>query len=325
MHLRHLLPLLLAVPLALAQDTFSGVDRVVAIGDVHGDYQAFLGILRDAAIIDQKSRWIGGKTHLVQTGDLLDRGPESRKVLDLLVTLEKQANKAGGRVHSLIGNHEVMNLYGDLRYVSPGEFAAFQSADSERLREALWEQESQVMPKPISREDRKKWDTAHPLGWVEHRMQFGAEGSYGKWIRAKNAIVKINDSIFLHGGLSAKYASLSVAEINSAIRAEIKDVSQLRSDSALVTVPDGPLWYRGLAQDDGPEALALTQRLLDKHGVKRIVIGHTPTKGSVVSRLDGRVVVIDVGLSAYYGSHRACLVIEGGTPYVLLQGKKAPL
>ena len=106
------------------QAEWTGVERVVAVGDVHGDYGGFVEVLRSAGVIDQKLRWTGGKTHLVQTGDVPDRGADSRKAMDLLMNLEKQAAKAGGQVHALIGNHEAMNLYGDLRYTVPGEFAA---------------------------------------------------------------------------------------------------------------------------------------------------------------------------------------------------------
>src|SRR5262245_33598569 len=115
---------LIAAQTFAADVVFTGVERVVAVGDVHGDFGAFVGVLRAAGVIDQKNKWTGGKTHLVQTGDVPDRGADSRKVMDLLMDLEKQAPKAGGRVHALIGNHEAMNLYGDLRYVVPGEFAA---------------------------------------------------------------------------------------------------------------------------------------------------------------------------------------------------------
>ena len=315
----------LAVQLAYAQDIFTGVERIVAIGDVHGDYDAFVSLLRDTGIIDQKSRWTGGKSHLVQTGDVLDRGPDSRKVIDLLLALEKEAPKAGGRVHSLIGNHEVMNMYGDLRYVIPAEFAAFKTADSERTREAYWEQETKALPTPPTKEFKRKWEAEHPLGWFEHRIQFGYDGPYGKWIRAKNMVVKINDSVFLHGGISPKFAAMTVEQLNNAIRDDLKNLAKLRMDSAFLTDPDGPLWYRGLAQDDSPEILPFVIRLTEALGVKRIVIGHTPTPGAVLQRLGGRVVMIDVGLSAYYGSNRACLIIEGGKLFAMHRGQKLEL
>lgn len=316
---------LLAVQLAFAQDTFSGVARVVAVGDVHGDYGAFVSVLRDAGVIDQKSRWSGGKTHLVQTGDVVDRGPDSRKVIELIQALEKQALKAGGRVHSLIGNHEVMNMYGDLRYVIPAEFAAFKTSESEQVREAFWEQETKAMATPPSKEMKQKWQAEHPLGWFEHRLQFGSDGPYGKWIRAKNMVVKINDSIFLHGGIGPKFAGRSVTDLNEAIRADLNNLATIKLDGAFSTDPDGPLWYRGLAQDNGPEILPFVTSLTEALGVKRIVIGHTPTPGAVLQRLGGRVVMIDVGLSAYYGSNRACLIIEGDKLFAMHRGQKLEL
>src|SRR6476619_2557951 len=120
-----------------AQGEWTDVERVVAVGDVHGDYTRFVAVLRSAGLIDEKGRWTGGKAHLVQTGDVLDRGADSRKVMDLLMSLEKQAAKAGGHVHALIGNHEARNLYGDLRYTTAEEFAAFKTGQSAEVRAAF--------------------------------------------------------------------------------------------------------------------------------------------------------------------------------------------
>ena len=112
----------------LAQDSAVGVSRIVAVGDVHGDFAQFTTVLRQAGVIDAKNRWAGGQTHLVQAGDVPDRGPDSRQVMDLLMELTPQAEKAGGQVHALIGNHEAMRALGDLRYVSPGEYEAFRTS-----------------------------------------------------------------------------------------------------------------------------------------------------------------------------------------------------
>src|SRR5579864_4282595 len=140
--------------LALARSTpqqgpgvWSGVERIVAVGDVHGDYDQLEAVLKTAGLIDAQGNWAGGKTHLVQTGDILDRGPDSRKCMDLLMRLEKQAEEAGGYVHALIGNHEAMNVYGDLRYTSPGEFAAFRDEEFEKKHPP---------------------DGTHPPGYAEH-------------------------------------------------------------------------------------------------------------------------------------------------------------
>jgi hypothetical protein len=113
---------------------------VVAIGDIHGDLHALDRSLRAAGLTDDNGRWSGGRTILVQTGDYLDRGPDVRGVLDRLMSLEPAAAAAGGRVVVLLGNHEVMNLVGDLRYVRPSTYQAFADDRSEQRREAAWEQ-----------------------------------------------------------------------------------------------------------------------------------------------------------------------------------------
>ncbi len=314
--------LLAAAPPLVAQAQWTGVERVVAVGDVHGDYDGFVEVLRSAGVIDEKDLWIGGKTHLVQTGDVPDRGPATKKVMDLLMALEKQAVKAGGQVHALIGNHEAMMLYGDLRYTTPSEFAAFRSGDSEQVRATFWEQESKGQRSDDAA--RKKWEAEHPLGWFEHRLEFGPKGTYGKWIRSNSTIVKINDAIYLHGGISPRYATMPLNQINQMVAAELKDVTKIK-DGSPVTAADGPLWYRGLAQDEGAAIEAHVNKVLATHGVKRIVIGHTPTAGAVIPRFDGKVVQIDVGLSAVYGGHRACLLWEDGQLYAVHRGKKFAL
>jgi hypothetical protein len=310
-----------AAPIAAGEDTWTGVGRVVAVGDVHGDYKAFTEVLRSAGVIDGKGRWTGGDTHLVQTGDILDRGAESRKVMDLLMSMEKEAAKAGGGVHTLIGNHEAMNIYGDLRYVSPGEFAAFRTADSVDLRGRMWEQYVQTLGSDPGQDAKKKWEDQHPLGWVEHRAAFGPAGTYGKWLRSKNAIIKINDTLYLHGGISPRLLSMSVQDVNNEVGDELRDFKKLTSDS-LVMAEDGPLWYRGLAQGRETDLTDHVYKLLQTYGAKRIVIGHTPTAGAVLARFGGKVVMIDVGLSVFYGSRRACLLIEGDKLYAIHRGDK---
>ena len=109
--------------------TWTGVERVVAFADVHGAYEELTTLLRSAGMVDAALRWSGGKTHLVSLGDLLDRGADSRKVMDLLMRLQGEAVAAGGRLHVVLGNHEAMNVLGDLRYVDPGEFAAYAGED----------------------------------------------------------------------------------------------------------------------------------------------------------------------------------------------------
>jgi hypothetical protein len=291
--------------------------RVVAIGDVHGDLDTFVAILQDARVIDARRKWVGGTTVLVQTGDVVDRGPQSRKVMDLLIDLDKQARKAGGQVHALLGNHEVMNLLGDLRYVSAEEYASYASGDADDVREQVYAASVQ----PPQRDDpafKAKWMAAHPRGWVELVRAFGAKGKYGRWLRQHDTVVKVGDTLFLHGGISPKYAALSASDINERIRKGI--ASDTPETEPLLTDEEGPLWYRGLALAPEETLVAHVDALLALHGVSRIVIGHTVAPGVVLPRFGGKVILNDVGLSPAYGGPPSSLEIQGATVTVRHRG-----
>ena len=154
-------------------------ERVVAIGDVHGAYDQFVGMLRAAGLIDGRQRWTGGRARLVQTGDVLDRGADSKKVVDLLIKLEREAAAAGGRVHALVGNHEFMRLVGDWRYVSPGEFKAFQDGDSADLRDRVHARNADLAAQRAraenrtfnEREYRAQFFKDFPLGYFEMQLR----------------------------------------------------------------------------------------------------------------------------------------------------------
>jgi hypothetical protein len=316
---------------ALAEDTWENVERIVAIGDVHGDYEQLVTLLRQSGLIDQNNDWTGGATHLVQTGDIPDRGPGTRKIMDLLMSLEKPARKSGGFLHALIGNHDAMNVYGDLRYIHPGEFAAFQTPKSERVRDRAYQEYVRQIKDARPREQwpdfegsfRADWEKDHPLGYVEHREAFSPSGKYGKWITGHNVIIKINDMLFLHGGIGPAYAGSSVREINKQADQAFRDLSG--SKGGVLVDSEGPLWYRGLANNDETAEAANLEAVLKNFDVNHIVIGHTPTVGTVIPRFGGRVLMIDVGLSAAYGKRLACLVVEGGKLYTLHRGEKLPL
>ena len=273
-----------ATPALAQQHTWSGVERIVAVGDLHGDCDAFVKTLRAAKVIDEKENWIAGKAHLVQVGDVLDRAPDSRKAMDLLIKLEEQAAKAGGHVHALIGNHEAMVLLGDWNYVHPGEIKAFGSRDA-------------------------------------YEKAMGPKGKYGKWIRGHNAIIKINDTLFLHAGLKATHAATPRGKLNAAVREHLRKGGQ----AGLAADPSGPLWYRGNVYRTGEELEADIAAATKAHGVKRIVIGHTVSREGITARAGGRVILIDIGISDYYrayGGRAGCLVIEKGELYELYPGKK---
>lgn len=315
---------------APVQDTWTGVDRVVAIGDVHGDYEQFTAVLRSAGLIDEGGNWTGGKSHLVQNGDALDRGPDSRKVIDLLMKLEQQAATAGGYVHALIGNHEAMSLYGDFRYVAPADYESFQTGDSQKLRDAAFKAFTEETAKQspggnVEDAVRRKWDVEHPLGYFERRALFAPEGMYGKWIREHNTVIRIDDSVFVHGGISPKYAGYSLKKINERVREECGDLGKLQG--GIVTDQEGPLWYRGLATGDENLLEGHLKKVLKNYGVVRMVVGHTFTDGAVSTRFGGRVLLIDIGLARLYDNlgRMACLVIEKGKPYALHRGTRLEL
>jgi len=290
---------------------FDGIERVVAVGDVHGAYDRFVEILKVAGLIDTAGHWSGGKTHFVQLGDVLDRGPDSRKAMDLLQQLEREADRAGGEVHSLIGNHEAMRLLGDFRYATPGEFTAFATKDSKDLLRQVVE----ATTKDAAERDRLM--TATPLGQIEMIRAFGPDGSYGKYIRRLNAVVRINGVVFLHGGISPPVAPLSCTKINDTVRKDLSSDFEKAKNDPLVTLlarEDGPLWYRGLMQEPDTFAPEVDTILAAQHA-QTIVVAHTVSSGGRIGvRFDGKVIGIDTGMQqAYVPDGRAsALEIKGG-------------
>lgn len=227
--------LLLVVVLAVSVHAFG--QRVVAVGDVHGDADALAGILQLAGVIDANRHWCGGATIFVQAGDLLDRGDHDREVLELMMALEKEAPKSGGRVIALLGNHEFMNLVGDLRYVSPVSLSEYSAGNSDKVRSnayqrySAWAKErAKTVGVPPAPQQEAEWDAHHPVGFVEQREQFSPKGKYGRWLRQRPAVAQVGDLIFVHGGISPALEVTGVAELNERIRAELRRFDERSSD-----------------------------------------------------------------------------------------------
>ena len=198
---------------------WSGVQRIVAVSDVHGAAGPMLEVLVNAGVIDEHHAWRAGDTHLVVTGDLLDRGPDSRRAMDILMRLEREAAAAGGRVHVLLGNHEAMNLVGDLRYVSTDEYLAFAEDEAPAEREsayAVFRQARGDDPGPD-----EAFERLAPPGFFAHRKAFAPAGRYGKWLLEKPLLVIINDIAFVHGGLSPLVAELGLDGVNGRLKEEL--------------------------------------------------------------------------------------------------------
>ena len=219
-----LLILLFAAPSAALADDWraDGVARVVALSDVHGAYDAMVQTLGAAGVLDEKLAWSGGTTHLVVVGDLLDRGPRSRDAMDLLMRLEPEAQAAGGRIHVLIGNHESMNMIGDLRYVSAEEYAAFAADETAEVRNRwfrAWAKRQSMDPEDPAVEEQ--FDLRFPAGYFALRHAFSSEGQYGRWLLTKPVIAVVNGTAFVHGGLSPVVAEIGLEGVNVDLQAQL--------------------------------------------------------------------------------------------------------
>jgi calcineurin-like phosphoesterase family protein len=311
--------------------------RIVAVGDLHGDFDAWREIALKAHIINAKGRWAGGSTTLVQMGDIVDREPDSLKIIRQLMKLQKEAPRAGGRVVVLVGNHEAMNMTGDLRYVTPGEYAAFANANSGRVRERVYEASKAAIAaayraqSPAMTDDaiHAAWLAQNPLGKLEHQAGWSPTGEFGRWTIANRAVARVGDTLFVHGGISVRYAGIPVDEINRRVTAALK--AQDGAPDSILYDPYGPLWYRGLISRDynaATEAQAPKQpspapaaaypsideelaTALRSTGARRLVIAHTPRLAGIEISHDGRLVRIDTGISRFYGGKLSYLEING--------------
>jgi hypothetical protein len=329
--------LALFVSLRISGGAQTSSSRIVAIGDIHGEFDGFTNILQKTHLVDPKNRWSGGNATLVQLGDFLDRGPKARAVMDLLISLQKDAPRQGGRVIVLMGNHEAMNLYGDLRYVTPKDYESFANDGSQKKSPPA--------------------DAGQPAGFLERCQALSGDGLYGKWIRTLPAIARINDTIFLHGGISPDLASFGIDKINEEVAAEIKSfdaykqfmadkkiaspcsafderISAARAAMAKAKGKDaellkaflecpswlsinegGPLWFRGYAQWTDADGASSMETLIQTFKASRFVVGHTvQSKGEILSRFDGKVYLIDTGMLASYfpGGRASALIIQDG-------------
>jgi hypothetical protein len=327
----------LVVFLRLPAGAQTSAQRIVAIGDIHGEFDGFVSLLQRTHLVDPKNRWSGGNATLVQLGDFLDRGPKARAAMDLLMSLQKDAPKQGGRVVVLMGNHEAMNLYGDLRYVTPKDYESFANDGSAK--------------------NRPPADAGQPAGFPERCQALSADGLYGKWIRTLPAVARISDTVFLHGGINPDLAMFGIDKINEEVATEIKSfdvykqfmaerkiaspcsslderISAARAALAKAKGKDaevlkaflecaswlsinegGPLWFRGYAQWTDAEGASSMDRVTQALKVSRFVVGHTvQSKGEILSRFDGRVYLIDTGMLASYfpGGRASALIIQDG-------------
>ncbi len=344
-------------------------ERVVAIGDVHGAYQEFVSLLQTAGLIGKDLNWTGGKTILVQTGDVVDRGPESRKAEDLLTGLVDKARRQGGEVRPLLGNHEVMLMTGLLTYTVAEDYQSFAGNDAEKVRQREFQdyvkyREKRAarfkQPKPqFGNAEREAWMKAHPPGYFELRRAYASDGQYGRLLRRRDTVTQVDDTVFVHGGLAPDLPFKSLREISERVRKELEVVDQawasltsrgilwrylsidevkaeaeaeakalqaeknppdpeleplLAIDRIVLYANNGPLWYRGYAQQPEGEMAAALDRVLQQFGVKQMVMGHTVLGRSPTLRFGGKAIFIDTGmLVSFFQGRPSALEISGGT------------
>ncbi len=280
---------------------FSGDYPVAALSDFHGKYDLMIELLTNNNIIDENKNWAFGDGHFVITGDIFDRGDKVTEILWFLYDLEQQAQQAGGDIHLTLGNHEVMVLNGDLRYLHP-----------------------------------KYIETAKQLNKPFEKL-FTKDSIIGNWLRSKPVLVKMNDMLFAHGGFHPSLAGekRSIVEINtvfkdSLIKAELDKPRE--GWAKYLHKTNGPIWYRGYFAADRGKASSAKDKgatsaeidLLLKHfDVKHLIVGHTSQK-QIETRYQGRVIAIDSSIKR--GSYGEILFIENGKKWRgSLSGKVLPL
>ncbi|KRG72214.1 metallophosphoesterase [Stenotrophomonas terrae] len=267
------------------------VPRIVAVSDIHGQYGLLRQLLRANGVIDPDDNWALGRDTLVIAGDVFDRGPQVTEAFWLLYSLQQQAAQAGGAVHFVLGNHETMVLYDDLRYVNP-----------------------------------KYLRSAQLLG-RSYPQLYGADSVIGQWLRTRPVLLRIGDTLFLHGGISPEALPLALDQTatNTAYQASLgRPKAEVKADATTAPLYDGktsPIWYRGYF--DGRLDTAGVQGVLDQLGLKRIVVGHT-SMPHVSSFHGDRIIAIDSSIKN--GENGELLFIEDGKlSRGLLDGSRVPL
>ncbi|KAG8466952.1 hypothetical protein KFE25_008331 [Diacronema lutheri] len=240
--------------------------RLVAIADLHGDLHAGVRVLKLAGLVDDRQHWAGGDAVLVQTGDIVDRGGEAKQLYELFQRLAAEAAGRGGAVHNLLGNHDIMNMLGDVRYVNKSDYAHFGGAKA-RAR------------------------------------AFSAAGELGQWLRSLPVALRLGDTVFVHAGITPEWAALGIDGINARTRAALGPSAGMSSRSSILG-SNGPVWYRGYDQDGEARACATVRQALHLLGGTRMVVGHSIQDDRVRVRCAGQLHLIDIAMSsAIYGEH----------------------
>lgn len=263
------------------KSTFNKIKKIAAISDIHGQYDLLIELLQNNRIIDKSLNWSFGKGHFVIVGDIFDRGDKVNEILWFIYELEVQAKNQGGRVHYLLGNHEYMVLYNDLRYI------------------------------------HEKYDVSSKLLNLEYDELYGDNTIIGRWLRSKSTIIKINDNIFTHGGISKDfitYKNFNIEKINNTMRRSIprlKELRKLRKEGQSNNFYDmyfgnkSLIWYRGYFEEDMTDTDILS--LLQLVDANHIVVGHTSNE-KVIQLYKNKIIGVDSSIKK--GNYGELLIIK---------------
>ena len=258
------------------KSTYGKPKKMMVISDIEGEFAAFRKLLQGNGVMDENFHWTFGENHLVLVGDFVDRGTQVTELLWLIYSLETQAEAAGGKVHFILGNHEVMNMNGDLHYVHPRYFA---HADTMK---------------------------------VPYLDLFGEHAELGRWFASKNVSERIGNFLFAHGGFSPliNQIQMQLKDMNDTVRLYYTDTSvNLPSDYADILFSDhSPFWYRGYYHGIPRASSAQVDSTLNLYGSRYIITGHTVVSKQIVSLYNGKVINTDVPHKLGFSE---ALMIEG--------------
>jgi hypothetical protein len=262
------------------------INRIVAVGDTHGDYEHLISILQHAKLVDEENNWIGKNSILIQMGDLMNRGNDTLKIYDTMMNIREQAKTKGGIVHMLFGNHEILELQGNHYFTSLKDFESF--------------------------------------GGVSGREEaFGPTGKYGQFLRQEmNMTMVIGDSIFAHAGVAPEYVTEGVDKLNEHAREILLDTPSVEelyqlllknvthpifTDPIFDKIGNGPVNMRDFANKPESQMCDQLEKTLELTNTKRMIVGHTvQTYGKIRTKCNNKLILIDIGISrciagGYYG------------------------
>lgn len=274
---------------------YPAVERLVAIGDLHGDLKTSRRVLKLVGAMDDEDRWIGGNLVIVQTGDQLDRGGDELEILDLLDSLREQAQAVGGDLHILNGNHELMNAKLDMRYVTVEGYLDF-------------------LDTPV--EDPESASPQQVVDGVGNRIRaMRPGGTIALRFAERNVIVIVGDTAFVHGGILPHVIDYGIERLNRETRSWLR--KEIAFPPPVLFPTEGPIWSRHFSDETDEEDCRLLREVLERLDIQRMVVAHTVQEEGITSACDQRVWRIDVGLATYYGGEPSALEIRDGKVKIL--------